>query len=63
MSKVKCEECDGKGERYLKIAGDVHIARCACCDGFGVVASPRVTEKPPAPSKFGSVNINELLGE
>lgn len=64
MPKTRCEECDGKGSLYLKIGGDVHIAECSACKGWGSL--DKVLTPPPPKrklSKFGSVNIDDLLDE
>lgn len=59
---IKCEACKGTGEVYKRIAGDVHIAKCGVCEGWGSVDAT-----PPKPKRtlkhFGSVNLNELLDE
>ena len=59
---LKCEECKGDGEVYLKIGTDVHIAKCAACEGWGKVEIIKVKTNSLY-GKFGSVNINELLDE
>lgn len=57
---LKCPECAGKGELYLRIAGDVHIAKCAGCDGWGTV---EVVKGPVRMRKFGSVNLDDFLDD
>jgi hypothetical protein len=60
---MKCETCKGKGEVYTRIGTDVHIAKCAACEGWGITSEVAKLELNKKFSKFGSVNINELLDE
>lgn len=60
---MKCEECKGAGEVYLRIGVDVHIAKCAACEGWGQAPEVARLELKKKFSKFGSVNIDELLTE
>lgn len=55
-----CEACKGNGEVYLKIAGDVHIAKCEACEGWGTVET---LKKPKKIESFGKVDIDALLKE
>jgi DnaJ-class molecular chaperone len=68
MAEAKCDDCKGKGHVTTVIAGDVHIAECKECLGWGTVSVKKVA-KNRLYGQFGklkhshSVNIDELLKE
>lgn len=61
--KTPCEECHGKGQLYLRIGSDVHIAKCSACDGWG--SYERVLTIAPIRNRktFGAVNLDEVTNE
>jgi hypothetical protein len=65
--KTPCERCKGNGSLYTSIAGDVHIADCPECEGFGTVKAappaPKKQKEPPPYKSFGAINIDELLAD
>jgi DnaJ-class molecular chaperone len=65
VAEIKCDQCKGKGHFTKTIAGDVHIAECPDCSGWGsiTVTKDTVSRYPAKLKKFGSVNINDLLDE
>ena len=61
---IKCPECTGKGEIYVRIAGDVHIDKCAACEGWGSVEQSKPQKKSKIDREsFGKINIDSLLAD
>lgn len=61
--KVPCEQCNGNGSLYTRIAGDVHIADCPDCNASGQVelSQPIKQKKDEAYKSFGAVDLDSLL--
>lgn len=59
--KATCEQCNGNGSLYTRIAGDVHIADCPNCKGEGKVELAQVIKKKEPYKSFGAVDIDSLL--
>lgn len=60
MAEVKCQDCGGKGHTTTLIAGDVHIAECPECLGWGTVTE--VKTKPVFHGgRFGRIDDIDLV--
>lgn len=59
MKHVKCEVCKGKGHTTTAIAGDVHIAECKSCAGWGTVDIETLkVSSNKSFGKFGRIDLN-----
>ena len=65
--KASCERCNGKGSLYTRIAGDVHIADCPDCEGYGTITLKQVQAKQSKPKEpyrsFGAIDLDAILRE
>ena len=59
--KLPCSLCNSKGHVTTNIAGDVHIATCSQCEGYGS-HEPKIATRKKLES-FGKVDIDSLLKE
>lgn len=44
MAEIICLACNGKGHTTLTIAGDVHIAECKECLGWGTITAEKIVK-------------------